>query len=82
MAAGSIPIGWREAGKMAIHPAQVDAINAVFTPSEAQIADARKVVAAFAAMPDAGVVGMDGKMFDRPHLAKANALLARVGQAP
>jgi len=64
-------------GKMAIHPAQVAVINAAFTPSAEAIAHAQAVVAAFAAEPGAGVVGIDGKMYDRPHLIRAKALLAR-----
>ena len=65
-------------GRLAIHPAQVPVINAVFTPSPAQIEDAKRVVAAFAAQPGAGTIGIDGKMYDRPHLLRAQALLARV----
>ncbi|HEY6862097.1 MAG TPA: CoA ester lyase [Pseudolabrys sp.] len=65
------------AGRLAIHPAQVPVINEVFTPSAAQIERAKAVVAAFAAQPGAGTVGIDGKMYDRPHLARAQALLAR-----
>jgi citrate lyase subunit beta/citryl-CoA lyase len=65
-------------GRLAIHPAQVPIINAVFEPSPEQIAHAKKVVAAFAAQPGAGAVGIDGKMFDRPHLVRAQALLASV----
>ena len=68
-------------GRLAIHPAQVAVINAVFTPSPEQIAKAKMVVAAFAAQPGAGTVGIDGKMFDRPHLLRAQALLERTGQA-
>jgi len=64
-------------GRLAIHPAQVAAINEVFTPSAEQIAKAKAVVAAFAAQPGAGTVGIDGKMYDRPHLIRAQALLAR-----
>ena len=66
------------AGRLAIHPAQVPVINAVFTASPEQIAQAKAVIAAFAAKPGAGTVGIDGKMYDRPHLARAQALLARV----
>jgi citrate lyase subunit beta/citryl-CoA lyase len=65
-------------GRLAIHPAQVPIINAVFQPSAEQIARAKAIVAAFAAQPGAGAVGIDGKMFDRPHLARAQALLATV----
>jgi len=64
-------------GKMAIHPAQVPIINEVFTPTDDAIARARAVVAAFAANPGAGVVGIGGVMYDRPHLARAEQLLAR-----
>jgi citrate lyase subunit beta/citryl-CoA lyase len=66
-------------GRLAIHPAQVPVINAVFTPTSEQIEKAKAVVAAFAAQPGAGAVGIDGKMYDRPHLARAQALLARMG---
>ena len=66
-------------GRLAIHPAQVPVINEVFTPTPEQIANAKAVVAAFAAQPGAGTIGIDGKMFDRPHLLRAQALLARSG---
>ena len=65
-------------GRLAIHPAQVPVINEVFTPTPAEIEKAKAVVAAFAAKPGAGAVGLDGKMYDRPHLARAQALLASV----
>ncbi|HEV2957962.1 MAG TPA: CoA ester lyase [Xanthobacteraceae bacterium] len=64
-------------GKLAIHPGQVATINEVFTPSPAQIAKAEAVLAAFAAAPGVGVVGIDGVMYDRPHLERAKRLLAR-----
>jgi citrate lyase subunit beta / citryl-CoA lyase len=64
-------------GKLAIHPAQVSIINELFTPSAAQIEKAEAIVAAFAANPGAGTIGLDGRMYDRPHLARARALLAR-----
>jgi citrate lyase subunit beta/citryl-CoA lyase len=69
-------------GKMAIHPAQVPIINEVFTPSAEAIAHAQSVIAAFAAAPGAGVVGIGGVMYDRPHLARAKQLLARVPSSP
>jgi citrate lyase subunit beta/citryl-CoA lyase len=53
----------------------VPVINAVFTPSPEAIAHARRIVDAFAANPDAGVIGIDGKMVDRPHLRQANRVL-------
>ena len=64
--------------KMAIHPAQVPVINEVFTPAPEEIAKAEAVVAAFVANPDAGVVAIGGVMYDRPHLTRAQRLLARV----
>jgi citrate lyase subunit beta/citryl-CoA lyase len=63
-------------GRLAIHPAQVPVINEVYTPSAEEIEKAKAVIAAFAANPDAGAVGIDGKMYDRPHLVRAQRLLA------
>jgi citrate lyase subunit beta/citryl-CoA lyase len=68
-------------GKMAIHPAQVPIINEVFTPSAEALAHARSVVDGFTATPGAGVVGIGGVMYDRPHLARAQQLLARAKTA-
>lgn len=65
-------------GMLAIHPAQVPVINAAFTPSADEIAEAREIVALFAANPDAGTIGHNGKMLDRPHLSRARQLLAQV----
>ena len=67
-------------GKMAIHPAQVAVINEAFTPDADAVAAAKRIVAAFAAEPGAGVVSMDGRMVDRPHLVNAQQLLARAGE--
>ena len=67
------------AGKMAIHPAQVAIINAAFTPSAQALEQARRVVAAFAAQPEAGVIALDGAMLDKPHLARALKVLERAG---
>jgi citrate lyase subunit beta/citryl-CoA lyase len=61
--------------KMAIHPAQVQTINAAFTPTPEALATARAIVAAFEATPGAGTVGLNGVMYDRPHLARAMRLL-------
>jgi citrate lyase subunit beta / citryl-CoA lyase len=65
------------AGKMAIHPAQIPIINAVFAPSPEKIAWARAVTEAFAAAPDKGAVAVNGVMYDRPHLLHAEQLLAQ-----
>lgn len=64
-------------GMMAIHPAQIPVINQAFTPSEAELAYAKKIVEAFAAAPDAGVLQIDGKMVDFPHLKQARRILAQ-----
>ncbi|WP_372425468.1 HpcH/HpaI aldolase/citrate lyase family protein [Salinarimonas chemoclinalis] len=66
-------------GKLAIHPAQVPVINETFTPSPAEVARARAIVAAFEADPGAGVVAIEGEMIDMPHLKRARRVLARAG---
>ncbi len=63
--------------KMAIHPAQVDTINRIFTPSADQVAQARSVIEAFEDAGNAGVVAIDGKMYDIPHLNRSRKLLDR-----
>jgi citrate lyase subunit beta/citryl-CoA lyase len=68
-------------GKMAIHPAQVPVINAAFTPSAEAVSRSAAIVAAFEAAGNPGVVGIDGKMYDRPHLRLAERLLARAKAA-
>ena len=66
-------------GKMAIHPDQVAPINAIFTPTEAEVAHARAVIAAFDGA--AGVASLNGKMLDKPHLKLAEKVLARAKAA-
>ncbi len=63
-------------GMLAIHPAQVDPINTAFTPGEDEIAEARMVVKLFDDNPGLGTIGHGGKMYDRPHLSRAQQLLA------
>jgi citrate lyase subunit beta/citryl-CoA lyase len=67
--------------KMAIHPAQVPVINAAFTPTPEAVARASAIVAAFAANPGAGVIGLNGEMLDMPHLKRAERTLARLPKA-
>lgn len=70
-------------GKSLIHPSQIAAANAAFSPSEAEIADARAIVAAFDA-PGAegqGAIRVNGAMVERLHLEQAKALLARADRA-
>ena len=64
-------------GKLAIHPAQLEIINEVFSPSQEDIDFAQKVVDMFAENPDSGALQIDGAMFDIPHLRSAKRLLAR-----
>lgn len=63
-------------GMLAIHPAQVDIINEAFTPTPEELDAAREIVGLFAAHPAAGTIGHKGAMLDRPHLARAQGLLA------
>lgn len=64
------------AGKVLIHPAQIEIVNAAFTPAPEQIRWAERVRDGFAANPDAGVIALDGKMIDRPHQKLALRILA------
>ena len=74
-AAEALELGY--VGGAAIHPAQVEILNEVFTPSEAQLAEAREIVAAFAGSGETGVMSIGGRMVDQPHLAQAQKLLRR-----
>ena len=64
-------------GKLCIHPAQVPVVRAAFRPSAAEIAWARRVVAA---SRDGGATGLDGTMVDAPVLARARRILAEAGE--
>lgn len=68
-------------GKTLIHPDQIGPANAAFSPSADEIAQARAIVAAFAAPENAGkgVLTVDGRMTERLHLAQAEKLLAKAG---
>jgi citrate lyase subunit beta/citryl-CoA lyase len=66
--------------KLAIHPDQVPVINAAFSPTAAEVAQAKRVIAAFAAAPTAGVTSLDGQMLDRPHLVLAQRVLELAGR--
>lgn len=62
-------------GMLAIHPSQVEIINAAFTPNAEELARAQEIVDLFAANPGAGTIALRGAMLDRPHLARAQTLL-------
>jgi len=68
-------------GKISIHPSQIDVINAVFTPSEAELAEARELVAEFDEHARRGLYAFrfKGQMVDAPHLARARKVIARAG---
>jgi citrate lyase subunit beta / citryl-CoA lyase len=65
--------------KMAIHPAQLDVIHAVFTPSEAEIEESRAVISAHeaASAEGTGAFRLDGVMVDQANVVRANRILAR-----
>lgn len=62
-------------GMLAIHPSQVPIINRSFLPSAAEVERARRIVALFEANPEAGALGMDGEMIDRPHWLQARRVI-------
>lgn len=62
-------------GMLAIHPAQVEIINAAFEATADELQYAARIVEIFEANPGAGTIGLDGKMIDRPHLIQARRLL-------
>ncbi len=66
-------------GKFAIHPAQIDAINAAFSPLPEEVAYARRVLEAWreAEAAGRGSLDLDGKMVDVPVVKRAQNLLAR-----
>jgi len=65
--------------KAVIHPKHVDVVNAAFTPGAAELVWARRIIAAFAESPTTGVIRIDGKMIDKPHLRAAEKIVARAG---
>ena len=69
-------------GKITIHPNQIDIVNAAFTPSEAEVDQARRLVEAFAEAEKEGLmaISFEGQMVDVPHLTRARRLLARAEQ--
>ena len=69
-------------GKITIHPNQIDIVNEFFSPSEAEIAEAQRLVEAFAEAEAQGLmaISFEGKMVDVPHLTRAKKLLERARQ--
>lgn len=66
-------------GKLAIHPGQVAIINECFTPTDEEVAYAKRVIKAFEES-GAGTIGLDGKMLDKPHLKQAHKILESKGR--
>jgi citrate lyase subunit beta/citryl-CoA lyase len=62
-------------GMLAIHPAQVETINAAFVPTAEELERAARIVELFETNPGEGAIGLDGEMIDRPHLLQARRLL-------
>ena len=67
-------------GMLAIHPDQVPVINAAFTPDDDEIAEAREIVRLFAERPGAGTIAGPKGMLDRPHLSRAQQILAQLDE--
>ena len=65
--------------KAIIHPKHVDVVNKAFMPTQDEIALSKKIVLAFEQNPDSGVIRVDGKMVDKPHLRAALKILAQAG---
>ena len=67
-------------GKACIHPAQIEVVNAAFTPTAAELARAQEIVTAFAAAEGAGAasVSVGGAMVDYPVVLKARRMLASI----
>ncbi|VIO66790.1 HpcH/HpaI aldolase/citrate lyase family protein [Bradyrhizobium ivorense] len=65
-------------GKTLIHPSHIDACNAIFTPPEAEVAEARKIIAAFQLPENAsrGAIQLDGRMVERLHAEMAKRTIA------
>jgi citrate lyase subunit beta/citryl-CoA lyase len=75
-AARARQLGFR--GKLVIHPSQIEPVNQVFSPSEEDVAHARKVAEAFRAAEARGLgaISLDGKMIDVANARRAEDLIA------
>ncbi|HSK16714.1 MAG TPA: CoA ester lyase [Gaiellaceae bacterium] len=75
-------LGFR--GKACIHPAQVEIVNSVFSPSEEEAERARRIVRAYerGLQQGRGVVSLDGEMIDLPVVERARQLLAASERSP
>ena len=75
-------LGFR--GKACVHPDQVEIVNRVFTPSDEELTQARRVVEAYeqAAGEGEGVTALDGEMIDLPVVERARQVLALAERSP
>ena len=66
-------------GRMVIHPSQIDAVNAIFSPAEAEVAQARRIVEAMRQAADAGkgAVTLDGHMIDAASIRMAERMIRK-----
>ena len=66
-------------GKLTIHPSQIDMVNAAFSPSAAELEEARRLIEAFAEAEAEGRIAFSfkGKMVDVPHLNRARKMVER-----
>jgi citrate lyase subunit beta/citryl-CoA lyase len=73
-------LGYGFQGKMCIHPDQIAVVNRVFTPSDAEIAFAERVAAAFtkAEAEGSAAIQLDGKFIDYPIVYRARRVLQRI----
>jgi citrate lyase subunit beta / citryl-CoA lyase len=71
-------------GKGLVHPRQVETVNRVFSPSEAEVEHARRVLSAVAEAEaqGKGVVALEGAMIDAPVAARARRVMSRAGAYP
>jgi citrate lyase subunit beta/citryl-CoA lyase len=63
-------------GKTLIHPSQIETCNRIFAPSPQEVAQARRIVEAFAGNPGKGAIALDGRMVERLHADEATRILA------
>jgi citrate lyase subunit beta/citryl-CoA lyase len=68
-------------GKIAIHPDQPAVINRAFTPTDDEVAHARRVIELFEQNPGLGTIGLEGRMLDMPHLKQARNVVALAEQS-
>ena len=76
----AVQLGYR--AKQAIHPSQIAVIHAAFTPSDAEVERARRIIEAYdeATARGTGAINLDGELIDVPMVARARQVLERAGR--